>query len=288
VDPLDEVWGLTAGRKQLDGQQAPATLVTEVPDDEAHTLWSDLRGVGMGRARRPTLTHQVAEGLTVLEVAPSRQEMAQRSASGAAGSRRRPVLVLGIEGASVPTRPDRARGRRPGQGRYRAKRGRGQGQWRDAKGVRFSLMDGNWSVPLISGPQGQHERERGEARQQVNKVGVIPEDQGRLWVVADGAPWRWQHVKALCPHARHVLDSDHGADALPDVAKAHYGSALQALEGAEATMTRLDWGKGLSVLGGLRRRQAQSDAAAQAIAQGWDALDAHRERTDYRKFRRGG
>jgi hypothetical protein len=34
--------------------------------------------------------------------------------------------------------------------------------------------------------------------------------------------------------------------------------------------------------------QAQSDEAAQAIANGWAYLDAHRGRTAYQKLRRGG
>jgi hypothetical protein len=44
VYPLDEVVGLRAGRKQLDVQKAVAKLVTEVPYDEAHTLFRDLTG----------------------------------------------------------------------------------------------------------------------------------------------------------------------------------------------------------------------------------------------------
>jgi hypothetical protein len=35
--PFDEVWGLSAGRLQLDVQQATADLVTELPYDTAST-----------------------------------------------------------------------------------------------------------------------------------------------------------------------------------------------------------------------------------------------------------
>jgi len=42
------------------------------------------------------------------------------------------------------------------------------------------------------------------------------------------------------------------------------------------------------VLGGLQRRQARSDEAGKAIANGWDYLDEHRGRTVYRTLRRGG
>ena len=90
-----------------------------------------------------TLTNHIAEGLTVLDVVPSRHEIEQRIAAVSAGRSRRPVLVLGIDGAYVPTRPDSARQPCAGQKRTRAKRARWRGQWRDAKGFRFYLLDGD-------------------------------------------------------------------------------------------------------------------------------------------------
>jgi hypothetical protein len=221
-------------------------------------------------------------------VAPSREESEQRIASVAAGSRRRPVLVLGMDGASIPMRPDSARGRRPGQGRHRAKRPRWQGEWHDAKGFRFDLVEGERLVHLRSWHQGQHERELGEALKQIKEAGLIPEDQVRRCVVADGAPGLWQHVKALCAQARHVLDYSHCADDVHNVAKAHYGASWQALAWAEATMTRLYMGQVSAVLGGVRRMQAQSAEVEKVMANCWDYLNEHREHTDYRKFRRGG
>ena len=221
-------------------------------------------------------------------MAPSREEIEQRIAAVAAGSRRRPVLVLGIDGAYVPMRPDSARGRRPGQGRHRAKRPRWQGEWHDAKGFRFYLMDGERIVHLLSWHQVQNERELGEALKQVKEAGLIPEDQVRLCGVADGAPWLWKHVKALFAHARQVLDYSHGADDVHNGAKTQYGASGQALEWAEATMTRLYLGKGSAVLGGVRRMQAQSAEAEKVMANCWDYLNEHREHTDYCQCRRGG
>ena len=92
-------WGCHPGRIQLDVQKAAAKLVTEVPYDEAQRLFDDLTDVGMGSERMHTCTNHVAEGLTVLDVAPSRDEIARRIAAVAAGRFRRPVLVLGIDGA---------------------------------------------------------------------------------------------------------------------------------------------------------------------------------------------
>jgi len=286
--PLDEVLGLSPGRTQRDVQKAAAKLVTEVPYDEAQRLFGDLTGVGVGSERMHTFTNHVAEGLTVLDVAPSRDEIERRIAEVAAGRCRRPVLVLGIDGAYVPTRPESARGRRPGQGRHRAKRALWRGQWRDAKGFRFYLMDGDRIVHVLSWHQVQNEAQLGEALKQVKEAGLIPEAQVRLCVVCDGAEWIWKHVQALFPQARQVLDYYHCKEYLHRVAKVHYGASVQALEWVEATLTRLYLGKVGLVLGGLKRMQAQSDEAAKAIANCWDYLDAHRGRTAYRKLRRGG
>lgn len=286
--PFDERVDLTPGRHQLDVQQAAAQLVIELPYDTAQTVFRDLTGVSMGSERMHTRTNEVAAGLTVLDVAPSREEMARRIAEVATGTGRRPVVVLGIDGAYVPTRPESARGRRPGRGRHRAKRARWQGQWREAKGFRFYLMAGERIIHLLSWHQVQTEADLGTALQQVKDAGLIPEAQVRLCVVCDGAAWIWKQVQTLFPHAQQVLDYYHCAEYLHKVAQAQYGATSQAHEGVEATLTRLYLGKVTAVLGGLRRMPPTSTAAADALAKCWDYLEAHRGRTHYRKLRHGG
>jgi hypothetical protein len=153
--PLDEALGLTLGRYQLDVQKAAAKLVIETAYDEAQTLFHDLTGVSLGSERMHTLTNRAAQGLSMLEVmslgltfAPSREQIDERIAEVAAGKWRRPVVVLGIDGAFAPTRPESARGRRPGQRRQRARRPPWKGQWREVKGFRFYLIDGERIVHL--------------------------------------------------------------------------------------------------------------------------------------------
>jgi Uncharacterised protein family (UPF0236) len=288
LSPLDDALGLVAGCKQLDMQHAATQLVTEVPYDTAQSLFGDLTGMHFGSDRMHAVTNQVAEGLTVVDVAPSRQEIEQRIASVAAGRFRRPVLVLGIDGAYVPTRPDSAR--EPGKGRRgkRARRARWRGQWRDAKGFRFYLLDGERIVHVLSWHQVQSDEQLGEALKQIKEAGLIPEEQVRLCVVCDGAEWIWKHVQALFPHAHQVLDYYHCAQYLHRVAKTHYGASGQAVEWVEATMTRLYLGKVGLVLSGLKRMQAQSEEAKKAITNCWAYLDEHRGRTHYRQLRRGG
>ena len=97
--PLDEARGLVAGCQQLDRQHAAAQLVTEVPYDTAQALFDALTGMHCGSERLHTVANRVAEGLTVLAVAPSREEIERRIASVSTGRLRRPVLVLGLDGA---------------------------------------------------------------------------------------------------------------------------------------------------------------------------------------------
>jgi len=286
--PFDSALELTSGRLQLDVQQAAAKTVIEMPYDEAPPFFHDLTGVHMGSERMHTLTNQVAEGLTVLDIAPSREQIEARIAEVAAGKWRRPVVVLGIDGAFVPTRPESARGRRPGQRRFRAKRPEWKGAWRDAKGFRFYLIDEGRIVHLLSWHQVQDEAELGKALTDIKKAGLIPEEQIRLCVVCDGASWIWKHVQSLFSKARQVLDYYHCKEYLHKVAKAQYGASQQALEWVEATLTRLYVGKIGWVRGGLKRMQATSEEAAKAIDNCWAYLNEHRGRTHYRQLRRGG
>jgi len=288
VYPLDEAPGLTPGRTQLDVQKAAARVVIETAYDEAQALFHDLTGVHLGSERMHTLTHRVAEGLSVLDIAPSREQIEERVAQAAAGTWRRPWVVLGIDGAYAPTRPESARGRRPGQRRQRARRPRWKGEPREVKGFRFYLLDGERIVHLLRWHQIQTEADLGEALKQVQEAGLIPEDRGRLCVVCDGAPWRWEHVEALFPDAKQVLDYYHCSDSLHRMAKAQYGDAQQALHWVEATLTRLYLGKISAVLGGLKRMQGTSEEAQQAIANCGAFLHKHRGRTSYRQLRRGG
>jgi hypothetical protein len=150
VYPLENALGLVAGCTPLARQHVAAQCVTAVPYDTAQALLHDLTSVPFGSERRHPFTIQGAENMTGLDVAPPRPEIERRLAEVAAGRLRRPVMGLGIDGAYVPTRPDSAR--TPGKGHKgtRARRARWRGQWRDAKGFRFYLLDGERIVHVLS------------------------------------------------------------------------------------------------------------------------------------------
>jgi hypothetical protein len=73
------------------------------------------------------------------------------------------MLVLAIDGAEVPTRPETAKGRRPGRKKVRAKRARWTGEWQEAKGFRCDLLADDRIVQVSSWPQGQTDEEAAEA-----------------------------------------------------------------------------------------------------------------------------
>lgn len=78
-------------------------------------------------------------------------------------------------------------------------------------GGRFSLRDGDRIGHGMSWHPVHNEPQLGKALKQVKDAGLLAEEQGRLCVGCEGASWIWQHVQALCPHARQLRDSDHCA-----------------------------------------------------------------------------
>jgi hypothetical protein len=194
VHPLDETLELAGRRKQWDIQEAGTRLATEVPFETAQELFSQLTGLSLSGHTTHEVVGEVGQGLGVPEVSPTAEEIVQRVAEVAQGKKQPPILVLGLDGAHVPTRPEVARG--PGQGKKgkRARRARWKGEWREAKGFRFYLVDKARVVQVLSWHQIQTEAQVGEALRQVKEAGLIPEGKVRLCVVGDGAKWIWKQV----------------------------------------------------------------------------------------------
>jgi hypothetical protein len=228
--PLDEALQLTERRKQPDVQRAAVQLTKEVPYETACELFEELTGLPLSAHTAHEVTQAVAEGLTVLEVAPSREEILAKIASVAEGRPWRPILVLAIDGAEVPTRPETAKGRRSGRKKVRAKRARWTGEWREAKGFRFYLLADDRIIQVLSWHQVQTDEAAAEALRQVSAAGLIPEAEVRLCVIADGARWIWKQAGALFPSAVEILDYYHCSAHLHRVAVLQYGTPPERQE----------------------------------------------------------
>jgi peptidyl-tRNA hydrolase len=287
--PLDEALQVTACRKQPDVQKAAVQLTKEVPYGTACELFEQLTGLSLSAHTAHEVTQVVAEGLTVLEVAPSREEILAKIAAVAAGQPWRPILVLAIDGAAVPTRPEAAKGRRPGRKKVRAKRARWTGEWREAKGFRFYLIAEDRIVQVLSWHQVQTDEAAAEALRQVKAAGLIPEEEVRLCVIADGARWIWKQAQALFPSAVEILDYYHCSERLHKVAALQYGAHPERQrEWCEAALARLFYGEVHEVIWGLQRMKPVAAPAAEEIAKLIAYLQRHQGRLDYRFARKGG
>jgi hypothetical protein len=286
--PLDDTLDVVASRYQLDIQQAIAKVSAEMPYETAHALLRDLSGVEVSVERMHTLTNAMADGLGVLDVAPDANTIRAQIRALRASSQRRPVMVLAIDGAHVPTRPDEAGALIEAPKGHRARRARWKGGYKEAKGLRLYAFDAERIVHVLSWHQIQDDDAIGGALDHIKASGLIPEDDVRLCVVGDGAPWIWNQIQAYFPQARQVLDYYHCCERLHRVATSLYGQSLKAQEWAEATLTRLYHGEVSQVIGGLKRMTARSEEATHEIAKLIDYLDEHRHRTRYGTLRRGG
>jgi hypothetical protein len=287
--PLDETLQLAARRKQWDLQKAGVGLAVEMPYATASARFQELTGLSLSDHSLHEIVGAVGQGLTVLQVSPTAEEIQARVKQVGAGKKWRPILVLALDGADVPTRPETAKGKRRGRKKERAHRARWEGQWREAKGFRFYLVDGERIVHLLSWHQVQSEAEVGEALRQVQAAGLIPEAQVRLCGIADGAGWIWKHVQALFPTAVQVLDYYHCSEHLYQVAGAQWGDQPeQQREWIEATLTRLFCGDVAAVLQDLQGLTARDAPAGEQIRKLTGYLTQHQERVDYGFVRKGG
>ena len=289
MTPLDAALQVTERRKQPDVQQAAVRLTKEVPYETACELFEELTGVPLSAHTAHEVTQAVAEGLTVLDVAPSREAILAKIVDVTAGQPWRPILVLALDGAAVPTRPETAKGRRPGRKKARAKRARWTGEWREAKGFRFYLIADDRIVQVLSWHQVQTDEEAAEALRQVKAAGLLPEAEVRLCVIADGARWIWKQAQALFPSAVEILDYYHCSERLHRVAALQYGAHPERQQQwCEAALARLFYGEVHGVIWGLQRMKPTDAQAAEEIAKLIAYLQRHQERLDYRLARKAG
>ena len=176
--PLDASLEVVAGRYQLDVQPAIAQGAAEVPYETAHSLFRDWSGLEVSVERMHTLTNAMAEGLSILDVSPDVDDIRDQIHALQADKWRRPVMVIAIDGAPVPTRPDEAGELLDAPKRYRARRARWKGGYKEAKGLRVYAFDAERIVHVLSWHQIQDDDAIGEALDHIKENGLMPDDEG--------------------------------------------------------------------------------------------------------------
>lgn len=277
--PLDEALELTASARQEDVLDLAAWLGKEMPYETTAEAMKRASGIGISPAEIHETVEGIGSGMGVLDLCPSKEEVLTKIEEFREGRRRRPVMMMAVDGAHAPVRPEPSP--------YKGKRGKGD--YREVKGFRIYLLDKHRIEHLISWHQIGTADDLASALKCLKDAGLVPENRVRLCVVADGAAWIWNRLKEVFPSAREVLDYYHCAEHLHALANAQYGNGtLKAREWVEATLARLFLKQGSRVIAGIRRMKPSSSDAAKLIKSTSEYLKGHAKRLDYGGSRKGG
>ncbi len=279
--PLDEALGLAESSKQYDVQDVEAWLSSETAYETASETYERITGVKLSEHHMHEVTNDIAEGVGILDVCPSREEIDKKIEEQSKDKFRRPIMMLAIDGAHGPMRPEPSPHPRKGK--------RGEGQWKEIKGFRLYLIDGQNITHLISWHRVCEDHELSEDIVKIKEAGLIPEEKVRLGIIGDGAPWIWNRCKEIFPTAKEILDYYHCSEYVHGVANAHYGKETrEAQQWCEATLARIYYGSHEDVLGGLGRMKAQTQEVQDKIDKFYKYLSNHSEKMDYGSAKRGG
>lgn len=277
--PLDEALGLAPSPKQYDIQDLEAWLSSELPFNTAEEAYERATGDSISAGHMHETTNKIAAHLDVLDICPAKDEIDQKINEIAQGRFRRPVMMVAIDGAHAPTRPEPSC--RKGK--------RGKGEWKEVKGVRLYLIDGKQIIHLISWHQVQSDKELAEALLTMKNAGLIPENDVRLCIIGDGAPWIWNRTSEIFPNAKIVLDFYHCSEHLHEAANAQFGkSSEEARACVESNLTRLFNNDFDNVIADLRSIEPASSEAKKKLEGLIAYLLNHEDGINYGKAKRGG
>ena len=277
--PLDDALGLVNRKVQPDLQELEAWLAAEMPYETACEALERCAGINLSNHHAHDVVNEIADDIHLLDICPDKAEIQHKIEALSKGKFRRPVLMIGIDGAHAPTRPEPS----PRKGK------RGKGEWKEVKGFRMYLLDNKDMVHLISWHQVKNDKELANDLLEIKQAGLIPENKVRICVIGDGAPWIWNRAKEIYPDAKKVLDYYHCSEYLHDLANAQYGKNTQKTrEWVEATLTRLFLNKADQIIAGIKRMKPKTGAAEDQIEKTVRYLNGRKEMINYGSLKRGG
>ncbi len=140
--PLDDVLCLSDSPKQYDIQDTEAFLSSEMPYATAKGAFERITGDKLSTHHPHDTTNAIGEQIGVLNVCPVKEKIEEKIDQLSQGRHRRPVMMLGIDGAHGPMRPEPTPHPRKGK--------RGKGEWKEIKGFRLYLVDAKEIIHLMS------------------------------------------------------------------------------------------------------------------------------------------
>ena len=277
--PLDEALGLSSRKKQHDIQATEAFIAAESPYEVAAETFERCTGITLSNHHIHDVTNEIAKNLSILDVCPTKEEVHHRIDSISEGKLRRPVLMIGIDGAHVPVRPEPSPRKGP----------RGSGDWQEAKGFRIYLIENKRIVHLLSWHQIQSDKELAADLLCIKCAGLIPEKKVRIGVIGDGAPWIWNRIQEIFPKSKKVLDFYHCSEYLYAVANIQYGRGTQ--EGqvwVESILTQLFLNRAEEAIAVISSLESSSSDAKLQIEKTVRYLSSRIDKINYGSFKRGG
>jgi hypothetical protein len=277
--PLDEALGLASSTKQYDVQELEAWLGSDMTFDKAGETYQKFTGEKSSADHVHETTTNIARSFDILDVCPSKDEIDSKIEQFSKGKTWRPVMMLAIDGAKEPTRPEPSP--------YKGKRGKYE--YKEAKGFRLYLVDSEKIIHLASWHQIQDDKKLAEDLKAIKEAGLVPEEKVRFCVIGDGAPWIWNRIQEIFPTAKQVLDFYHCSEYIHAVAHAQYGhKTKRAQEWVEATFTRLFHNDIEKVINGMKIMAPKSDDSKEKIEKAIGYLTSHKDRTNYGTAKRAG
>lgn len=274
--PLDEALALAQEAHQYDIQEKFTRLAAKMPYHEAVEEFAELTGIRVsGHFGHETL-NRIAEAATLETVIPTPAQIQHRIESAKSTPEDRPVLVVACDGAHAPTRPP---GPRKGK--------RGKGEWKEVKGFRLYLSGADQHLTQLA---SWHQIQDAEAftRDLAWVARCIPQEQVRIALLGDGAPWLWKAMTQCFPSGRCVLDYYHCAEHLYAVANAQFDDQLEIEQWVEAASAWLSLDQPGLVISWLHDMTPVSAHAAEEIRKLIGYLDHNRKRLGYAKCRKEG
>jgi hypothetical protein len=279
--PLDEALGLSESSKQYDVQDVEAWLSSETAYETASETYERITGVTLSEHHMHEVTNAIGQEVGILDVCPSKEDIHKEIETLSKDKFRQPVMMLALDGAHGPMRPEPSPHPRKGK--------RGKGDWKEIKGFRLYLLNGQTIIHLISWHQVCTDQELAQDLVKIKEAGLIPEEKVRLGIIGDGAPWIWNRCEEIFPLAKEILDYYHCSEYVHGVANAHYGKETkEARQWCEATLTRIYYGYHADVLSGLGRMKAQTQDVQDKIDTFYNYLENHGEKMHYGSAKRGG
>jgi hypothetical protein len=268
--PLDEALRLAPEHHQYDIQQRAVSSAARMPFAEAAGHFEELTGVAVGNHFCHETLHAVGEAASLETVVPSREEIERRIGLASSVSGEKPILVVTVDGAMMPTRESAPRKNKRGPGRYQ-----------EVKGFRIYLLGpGRRVLHVASWHQVQDAKALTEGLRAVALR--IPQQMVRIGLVADGAAWIWNAFEECFPEGRQILDYYHCAEHVWQVADGLHGQgSLDAQEWAEAILTELCLGNVSVTIEDLRAMQTSSAKLREDLDSLVGYLENHARRIHY-------